>query len=145
MDHGQVSVERQESQEEDGTVKTQTICADHQLTQSFSEDPLVRVVDGLERQREREDDVGRHQVDEEYIGDRVQLLKLVYDEQNDSVSQNAEDEDDVVERWKKVSGEVVDVDGAAHVSSVRCQALVVVVYCFGGRLHRRGYKLHLQD
>ncbi len=60
------------------------------------------MINGLKREREREDGVGGHQVDEEYICDRVELLELVEDEQNRSIAQYAGDEDDIVEGWKKM-------------------------------------------
>ncbi len=94
------------------------------------------MVNGLEREREREDGVGGHQVDEEYICDRVELLELVEDEQNRSVAQYAGDEDDVVEGWKKMFAEVADFDGVALNGCAGHQRVVFIkVWRCVGRFH----------
>lgn len=114
MDHGQVAVERHEGEEEDGAVEAQIVGAVHQLTKSFSENPLVGIMNGMEWERKGDNNVGGHQVHKKYIGDRVELFKLVEDEQNHSIAQYASDKDDVVEAWKKIFAEIVDVNGVAH-------------------------------
>lgn len=127
MDHGQVAVERHEGEKEHRAVEAEIVGAVHQLAKRFSEDPLVGVVNGLKRERDGKNDVGGHQVEEEQIRDRGQLLELVDDEENDSVAEDAGDEDDVVKGRKKVFVEIVEVDGAALQSMAIADLLRVVL------------------
>lgn len=98
MDHSQVAIEGHEREEEDGAGKADRVQATYQLAEGRAKDPLGTVVDSPERQGGGEQEVRDDQVEQEDVGDRTELLILVDDAQNQTISQKAQQEVHVVER-----------------------------------------------
>lgn len=76
VDDGEVSVEGQKGQEEDGAVEAQVVDAAVYLAHGVAEGPFGKLqVDAQEGEAGHEDEAGKHQVQQQDVGDGGQLLE----------------------------------------------------------------------
>ncbi len=106
VDHRKVAVEGHDGEEEDGAVEADGITASHQLAKASAKDPFRFVVDCPEREAGGEDEVRNDEVEQEYVGNRSELLIFVDNAQHQSISNQAQQEVNVVEGWEKCCSEL---------------------------------------
>lgn len=106
VDHRKVAVKGHEGEEEDGAVEADGITASHQLAKASAKDPFRFVVHCPEREAGGEDEVWDDEVEQEYVGNRAELLIFVDDAQHQSISNQAQQEASVVEGWEKCCSEL---------------------------------------
>lgn len=108
MNDREVAVKCHEGEEEDGAVESNEVSTANCLTQNIPKNPLRLVIDGQEGEAGGEQDVGDHQVQEEDVCHRVELLILADDEEDKAVSKVTQEEVDVIEDRDDFCTKIVD-------------------------------------
>lgn len=85
MDHSQIPVHGHDGQEEDAAVKPGEEDESHNFAENLWKQPSPDVVNGPEGQTGGEDQVGDGQVEDENVGERLEVLIQSQDHKNEDV------------------------------------------------------------